>query len=263
MCNDGTSSKAELRFVGHELEPSKKEETDQLTKDATSGSCVVPIGCAFLCRYSRPLLQAQPPSVRSVSAGALCACVSVPVFLDRSGLCRGAMQAESKPRTVLKRPFSLVQSKCVSVYSDLFPGVAFCPWAAATTCEEVTYTFETDTDCGKIEGSSFVVKRCAKSNAEVVDYLKVCHVLQFCMRGSGMFLVYRLRCLGCVLVDAQKQSLGANLKPDNCKLAWLAACATFPLPGVVVVPKRIQCNKEMCNQGPFYSNCGKSPLHGS
>ena len=228
----------------------------------SSGSCVVTIGCAFLCRYCRPLLQAQPPSVRSVSAEALCARV---LFLSSSiGLAwlppRYLSSEQAAP--VLRRQFSLVGSKCANVYSDLFPGVAFCPWAA-TMCEEVTYTFETDTDCGKIEGSSFVVKRCAKSNAEVVDYLKVCHVLQFCMRGSRMFLVYRLTGLGCVLLDAQKQSLGANLNPDNCKLAWLAACATFPLPGVVVVPKSIQCNKEMCNQGPFYSNCGKgvSPLH--
>ena len=54
----------------------------------------------------------------------------------------------------------------------------------------------------------------------------------------------------------QGQGLGKNLDPDGCKILWLEGCRTFPLPDVVVVPKSIKCNNVVCDQSPFYSNCG-------
>ena len=108
------------------------------------------------------------------------------------------------------------------------------------------------------------MKRCAKDADEIKEYMKVLHAYHSCVEDICMVMASRVHSMLLVIPygDAQKQSLGANLNPDNCKLAWLAACATFPLPGVVVVPKRIQCSKVLCNQSPFYSNCGKRPLPG-
>ena len=100
---------------------------------------------------------------------------------------------------------------------------------ASLTCKKGEYVYKGDTLCAKALAAAtpkggFTVSRCANNEEEVNNFL-------------------------------EKRPRLENHNADTCKLAWLAGCATFPLPDVVVVPKRIVCNNVICDQSSYYSNC--------
>jgi len=87
----------------------------------------------------------------------------------------------------------------------------------------VTFTYTS----GGCDGNEFEVNRCAADTASLQTYL---------------------------------EALGLNeaMTPNMCKKMWLEGCSSFfqsydnP---VVVVAKQIDCNKQVCDQTPFFSNC--------
>ena len=102
-------------------------------------------------------------------------------------------------------------------------------WASEISCQKVEYVYPETTPCAKALAAAtpkggFTVSRCAGTKDEVEEFLK-------------------------------KKDRLVKHSADTCKLAWLAGCATFPLPDVVVVPKRIVCNNVICDQSSYYSNC--------
>lgn len=59
-------------------------------------------------------------------------------------------------------------------------------------------------------------------------------------------------------MDVQANKLDESMTPDKCKSLWLGACSTFYVARTrpaVAVAQSIKCNKAMCDQSPYYSNC--------
>jgi len=57
---------------------------------------------------------------------------------------------------------------------------------------------------------------------------------------------------------SQALNLDDSMTKDKCKSRWLNACSSFfvsPTRPVTSVAKQISCDRVMCDQSPYYSNC--------